>query len=211
MKGAGTKTTTTAASGIENPMVRRLIPALITALAMTFIAVRFVSGARDTLARTRDGACIALAPDPLPDFLRNGPTPDFQLPDAQGKMTSLKQQLGHPVFLNFWATWCPPCREEIPSMERLNEVLGGKDFVMLAINTDENVKDLEAFVKEHPHNFTVLSDADGKIQQLYKVFKFPETFILDRQGHIVEHIVGARDWSSTSALKFFNAQIVGGK
>lgn len=136
---------------------------------------------------------------------------DFTLRDLDGKLHKLSDYRGKVVFLNFWATWCPPCREEIPSMERLNEVLGGKDFVMLAINTDENVKDLEAFVKEDPHNFTVLSDADGKIQQLYKVFKFPETFILDRQGHIVEHIVGARDWSSTSALKFFNAQIAGGK
>jgi peroxiredoxin len=96
-------------------------------------------------------------------------------------------------------------------MERLNEVLGSKDFVMLAINTDEEVKDLEAFVKETPHNFTVLSDADGKIQKLYQVFKFPETFVIDRQGRIVQHIVGARDWSSTEALKFFNGQIAGGK
>jgi peroxiredoxin len=136
---------------------------------------------------------------------------DFTLRDLDGKLHKLSDYRGKVVFLNFWATWCPPCREEIPSMERLNEVLGSKDFVMLAINTDENIKDLESFVKEHPHNFTVLSDADGKIQQLYKVIKFPETFVIDRQGRIVEHIVGARDWSSTSALKFFNAQIVGGK
>jgi peroxiredoxin len=136
---------------------------------------------------------------------------DFTLRDLDGKLHKLSDYRGKAVFLNFWATWCPPCREEIPSMERLNEVLGGKDFVMLAVNTDENITDLEAFVKEHPHNFTVLSDADGKIQQLYKVFKFPETFVIDRQGRIVEHIVGARDWSSTAALKFFNGQIAGGK
>jgi peroxiredoxin len=96
-------------------------------------------------------------------------------------------------------------------MQRLNEVLGSKDFVMLAVNTDENIKDLEAFIKGTPHNFTILSDADGKIQDLYKVFKFPETFVIDRQGRIVEHIVGARNWSSTEALKFFNAQIAGEK
>ena len=61
-----------------------MLPAVITALAMAFIAARFVSGARDTLARTRDGACVALTPDPLPESLRNGPPPDFQLPDAAG-------------------------------------------------------------------------------------------------------------------------------
>ena len=136
---------------------------------------------------------------------------DFTLRDLDGKLHKLSDYRGKVVFLNFWATWCPPCRAEIPSMERLNEVLSSKDFVMLAINTDEEVKDLEAFVKETPHNFTVLSDADGKIQKLYQVFKFPETFIIDRQGRIVEHIVGARDWSSTEALKFFNGQLAGGK
>ena len=149
---------------------------------------------------------------------KEGPAPatqplaaDFTLRDLDGKLHKLSDYRGKVVFLNFWATWCPPCREEIPSMERLNEVLGGKDFVMLAVNTDENVKDLEAFVKENPHSFTVLSDADGKIQELYHVDKFPETFVIDRKGRMVEHIVGARDWSSTPALKFFNTQIVGGK
>ena len=136
---------------------------------------------------------------------------DFTLRDLDGKEHKLSDYRGKVVFLNFWATWCPPCRAEIPSMGRLNEVMGSKDFVILAVNADENIKDLEAFVKEVPHNFTVLSDADGKIQNLYKVFKFPETFVIDRQGNIVEHIIGARDWSSTEALKFFNAQIARGK
>jgi peroxiredoxin len=136
---------------------------------------------------------------------------DFTLRDLDGQLHKLSDYRGKVVFLNFWATWCPPCRAEIPSMERLNEVLSSKDFVMIAVNVDENIKDLEAFVKETPHSFTVLSDADGKIQNLYKVFKFPETFVIDRQGRIAEHIVGARDWSSTEALKFFNAQIAGGK
>ena len=139
-----------------------------------------------------------------------GVAADFTLRDLDGREHKLSDYRGKIVFLNFWATWCPPCRAEIPSMGRLNEVMGSNDFVMLA-NTDENIKDLQAFVKEVPHNFTVLSDADGKIQKLYQVFKFPETFVIDRQGRIVEHIVGARDWSSTEALKFFNAQIAEGK
>lgn len=136
---------------------------------------------------------------------------DFTLRDLDGKLHKLSDYRGKVVFLNFWATWCPPCRSEIPSMERLNEVLGSKDFVMLAVNVDENVKDLEGFVKEYPHKFTVLSDADGAVQKLYRVDKFPETFILDRQGRISEHIIGARDWSSTEALKFFSTQIDGAR
>lgn len=136
---------------------------------------------------------------------------DFTLRALDGKLHKLSEYRGKVVFLNFWATWCPPCRAEIPSMERLNEVLGSKDFVMLAVNVDENVKELEDFVKENQHNFTILSDADGQIQKLYKVYKFPETFVIDRKGRIVEHIVGARDWSSTEALKFFTSQIAGGE
>jgi peroxiredoxin len=136
---------------------------------------------------------------------------DFTLRDLDGKLHRLSDYRGKVIFLNFWATWCPPCRSEIPSMERLNEVLGSKDFVMLAVNADEEVKDLQAFAKENPHKFPVLSDADGTVQKLYRVDKFPETFIIDRQGRISEHIIGARDWSSTESLKFFNAQIAGAK
>lgn len=132
---------------------------------------------------------------------------DFALRDLDGKLHKLSDYRDKVVFLNFWATWCPPCRAEMPSMERLNEVLGNKDFVMLAVNTDEDLKDLEDFSRGNPHKFTVLSDADGAVQKLYGVFQFPETFVIDGQGRIVQHFVGARDWSSTESLKFFSDQI----
>ena len=92
---------------------RRVAPAAITALAMAFIAVRFVSGARDTLARTRDGACVALAPDPVPDFLRNA-TPDFQLPDLSGQVHRRRAYRGRPVLLLFGSPQCVPCRRWLP-------------------------------------------------------------------------------------------------
>lgn len=160
---------------------------------------------------------LALCPLLFPACHKESATParplaaDFTLRALDGKLHRLSEYRGQVVFLNFWATWCPPCRAEIPSMERLNEVLGNKGLVMLAVNIDEDVKDLEAFVKENPHNFTVLSDADTTVQKLYQVFKFPETFVIDQKGEIVEHIVGARDWSSPEALKFFSDQIAGGR
>jgi peroxiredoxin len=136
---------------------------------------------------------------------------DFTLRDLDGKLHKLSDYRGKVVFLNFWATWCPPCLAEIPAMEQLNEALGNKNFVMLAINVDEDLEDLQAFAKENPHKFTVLSDADAVVQKLYQVFKFPETFVIDGQGRIVQHIIGGRDWSSAESLKFFNAQIAGAK
>src|ERR1700759_1944735 len=102
------------------PNARRLAAAAGTVVAIAFIGARFVSGAHETLSRTRDNACLGLQPDPLPAVLGDGRAPpDFQLPDATGKTVSLKSQLGHPVLLNFWATWCPPCVEEVPSLEDL--------------------------------------------------------------------------------------------
>src|SRR4029077_13752445 len=103
----------------DPPVARawRLAPAVLTALAIAFIGARFGLAAHERVAKARDGACQALAPDPLPEILRNHPTPDFQLPDAKGGTVSLRGQLGHPVLLNFWATWCPPCVEEVPSLE----------------------------------------------------------------------------------------------
>src|SRR5690349_952357 len=136
MKGAGAKPT--AGNGGEGALLRRVGPIVLTVLAMTFVAVRFVGGARDTLARTRDGACVALQPDPLPEVLRNGALPDFQLPDAAGHMVSLSQQRGHPVLLNFWATWCPPCVDEVPSLEDLASRLRGTDLRMLAVSVDDS-------------------------------------------------------------------------
>ena len=135
--------------------------------------------------------------------------PDFTLRDLSGKSVTLSDYRGKIVFLNFWATWCPPCRAEIPSMERLNEVFGQKDFVMLAINVDSDLKTLTEFVGQNSHAFTVLSDADRTAQTLYRVDKFPETFVIGKDGKVLDHIVGSRDWSSTQALQYF-AKLVEG-
>jgi peroxiredoxin len=197
MKGAGTKPT--AASGADASTFRRVLPAALTALAMTFVAVRFVGGARDTLARTRDGACVALAPDPLPDFLRNGPTPDFQLPDAAGKTVSLSQQRGHPVFLNFWATWCPPCVDEVPAIEDLARRLHGTDMRMLAVSVDDDWDKIRQFFAKGS-DIGVLLDTSHDIPKKFGTEKFPETFLVDAAGHVRYYFINKRDWSRPEAV-----------
>ena len=133
--------------------------------------------------------------------------PDFTLKDMQGNAVTLSQYRGKVVFLNFWASWCPPCREEMPSMERLHEVYAGRDFVMLAVNVEQDINDVRAFLQRSPHTFPILLDADARAQGLYGVYRFPETFLIDKSGIIVEHYLGARDWSSVDFLGKINAML----
>jgi cytochrome c biogenesis protein CcmG/thiol:disulfide interchange protein DsbE len=198
MKGAG-KTTGGTPSGGETTMLRRVGPIVLTVLAMTFVAVRFMSGARETLARTRDGACVALQPDPLPDVLRNGVPPDFQLPDAGGHTVSLSQQRGHPVLLNFWATWCPPCVDEVPSLEDLAGRLKGTDMRMLAVSVDDDWDKVRQFFAKGS-DIGVLLDISHDIPKKFGTEKYPETFMIDAAGRIRYYFINKRDWSRPEAV-----------
>jgi len=135
--------------------------------------------------------------------------PDFTLQDLQGKAMRLADFQGKVVFLNFWATWCPPCRTEMPSMDMLNEVFKTTDFVMLAVNVEQEGRDtVPSFLERSPHSFTVLLDLEAKVQNAYGVYRFPETFLIDKQGRIARHYIGAYDWSSVEILKQIKELIV---
>lgn len=132
--------------------------------------------------------------------------PDFQLEDTNGKPVTLSALRGKIVLVNFWATWCPPCIEEMPSMEKLYEVMAGDDFVMLAINTEENGRTIvPAFLKKTPYTFPILYDDKGVVQKLYGVYKFPESFIIRKDGSVAEKIIGPLDWASPDTLAYFRA------
>jgi len=126
--------------------------------------------------------------------------PDFTLPDMNGKMVSLKDFRGKVVFLNFWATWCKPCEEEMPSMRALYEGLKGQPFEIVAVNLDKDSPPVAAFAKKYRINFIVLRDAGGKIKELYKTTGVPETFIIDQNGVIAEKVWGPRDWTRMDSL-----------
>ncbi|MCD6186731.1 MAG: TlpA family protein disulfide reductase [Desulfuromusa sp.] len=127
---------------------------------------------------------------------------DFTLTNMQGEQISLSQYRGKVVILNFWATWCPPCREEMPSMERLYRNHKDQGLVMLAINVDENGKKaVSQFLRRTPYSFQILLDSDNVAQNAYGVFRFPESFIIDRNGMMVKKIIGGRDWLSGSTFE----------
>jgi peroxiredoxin len=128
--------------------------------------------------------------------------PDFTLTDTQGRKVTLSQFRGQVVILNFWATWCPPCREEMPSMEQLYRNLESKGLVMLAVNVEENGKKaVSQFLQKTPYSFPILLDGENVAQNTYGVFRFPESFIIDRNGVVVEKIIGGRNWLSGATFK----------
>ena len=138
------------------------------------------------------------------------PAPDFQLEDTKGNKVSLSELRGKIVLVNFWATWCPPCIEEMPSMERLNEVFAGDDFVMLAINTEESGRNIvPAFLEKTPYSFSILYDDKGVVQKRYGVFKFPESFIIRKDGTVADKIIGPLDWSNLKTITYFKGLIKG--
>ena len=116
----------------------------------------------------------------------------FTLPNLKGELHGLPE--GKVVLLNFWATWCPPCRKEVPSMVDLYKKLEAKGFEIVAVSVDKRAEDVSRFVEEQKMNFTVLHDADSKISQQYGVFRYPETFIIDRDGIVRQHLNGAVEW-----------------
>lgn len=122
---------------------------------------------------------------------------DFSLPDMSGRQVSLSQYNGKVVMLNFWATWCRPCRVEMPSMEKLYHAYRDKDFVILAVSVDRKGKgDVSEFVKKNGYTFPILLDPDSVLSDNYSVPYIPATFIIDRQGRIVSREYGARTWDS---------------
>lgn len=129
--------------------------------------------------------------------------PDFTLKDMRGEEVTLSALKGKVVLVNFWATWCPPCRQEMPSMEKLYHHFEGQGFEMLAINVEENGPEaVEKFLQDKSHSFPILFDPDARAQLLYGVSKYPETFVVNRDGVVVEHVVGAIDWMQPNVVKY---------
>jgi DsbE subfamily thiol:disulfide oxidoreductase len=133
--------------------------------------------------------------------------PDFTLFDAGGKKVSLKDHRGKVVFLNFWATWCESCRDEMPSMERLYQEFRGKGLEIVAVNIKEKRQDALAFAKELKLTYPVLLDPEGEVGLLYGAFGLPATYLIDRKGVVLARMWGPADWYSPAARKLFAALV----
>ncbi len=126
--------------------------------------------------------------------------PNFKLKDMNGVMVALSDLRGKVVLLNFWATWCGPCRIEMPAMERLYRAYPRKDFEILAVSTDaQGAAVTRPFQQENHLTFPILHDADFRVGLAYGARTLPMTFMVDRQGIVRQQIFGARDWEAPEA------------
>ena len=127
--------------------------------------------------------------------------PDFTLRDAGGGAVSLSGYRGNWVLLNFWATWCVPCREEMPSMELLSRNFGGQGFTILAVNQKENAAQVMKYMKTHGLNFSAPLDMDGRVHAAYRVDGIPVSYLIDGGGNAIGMKSGARDWASHDVVE----------
>jgi peroxiredoxin len=132
------------------------------------------------------------------------PAPNFSFPGLDGNMVSLSDYRGHIVLVNIWATWCPPCVDEMPSMEKLYKELKGKNFEILAVSIDSlGTKAVAPFMKKYKLTFPALMDSDATITTLYQTTGVPESFIINQEGILIEKIIGPRDWAMPEFIGFF--------
>jgi len=137
----------------------------------------------------------------LPQAELNKTAPMFSLLDTDGNRVDLAAMRGKVVFVNFWATWCPPCREEMPSMLRLNERMSGKPFVMLTILMNDEPANAKAFYNNIGGALPTLLDPDGVAAKAYGITGVPETYIIDKQGILRKKFIGGWPWDSNEAMQ----------
>lgn len=140
----------------------------------------------------------------------NEEAPNFLLKDSQGFNVTLDQFRGKVVLLNFWATWCGPCKIEMPAMERLYRSFSRKEFEILAVSTDaQGAAVTRPFQQETGFTFPVLHDADFRIGLRYGARTLPMTFLIDRNGIIRNRIPGARDWNTPEGKRLVESLLQG--
>jgi thiol-disulfide isomerase/thioredoxin len=131
------------------------------------------------------------------------PTPEFSLVTPEGKKISLKDFRGKTVFLNFWATWCVPCREEMPAMEKLYQEYKDDNFVVLAINVKDRKQEAISFIKELKITYPVALDPEAEVAQLYGAWGLPTTYLIGPKGEGLARGWGPAEWYSPAARKMF--------
>ncbi len=129
------------------------------------------------------------------------PAPDFTVVDG-GHRVQLNQYRGKVVVLNFWASWCAPCIEEIPALNQLQHEL--PQLVVLAVDLDEDPDAYHQFLNEHRVDFLTIRDAQRRSNALYGTFRYPESFVIDRDGRIRRKFISAQDWTSPEIMDYLS-------
>jgi peroxiredoxin len=169
---------------------------VVAASASAAALAVLLTGAASTVKSAADGTCATLRPNPLSASLR-ALVADFTLPDLEGRMVSLRELRGRPVLVSFFATWCPPCVEEAPSLDALARRVGDEATV-LVVSVDEDLDALKKFFAKGTAA-RVLRDESRQVPESFGTSKFPESFLLDPRGKVRYAFINNRDWSLPEA------------
>lgn len=137
--------------------------------------------------------------------------PAFRLPDRAGTVRSKAEYHGRVVLLNFWGSWCPPCREEFPSLERLQAQVGGAEFTVLAVTVADDPAGVERFLGDRAVAFDILIDTTQRTADAYRAAGVPVTYLLDRQGRLVAGRAGPQQWDSEAMVRLIRAALAAGE
>ncbi|MDP3296673.1 MAG: TlpA disulfide reductase family protein [Thermodesulfovibrionia bacterium] len=135
------------------------------------------------------------------DKLVGKKAPEFKAKDLSGNSVSLSSFKGKPILLNFWATWCPYCREERPYLNSLHKEYKDKGLVIISVSLDKSEEPLRKFLKKTPSDFIILHDNDNAASGPYGVYSLPTSFTVDRNGIIKGKFLGARNWTDSNSKK----------
>ena len=183
-------------------LLKRLVAYGVFAALAVAMLVFFVQGLLHG-ATVHKSACFALSPVKL-----TGKAPPFELKDLEGKTRSLASLKGKLVLLHFWATWCPPCIEELPSLYRMQSELTDPRFELLTVSTDDSSKIVTDFFKKNKvPALPLLMDSSKQVPKAYGTDKFPETYLIGPDGELRYRFVNKRDWSSPAALACIRSQL----
>jgi thiol-disulfide isomerase/thioredoxin len=169
-----------------------LIAPIALAGVLVFAAVVLCGSPTDPLESLR-----------VQSFQENIPAPALSLNGLDGRPLRLGDLKGKVVFLNFWATWCVPCRQEMPAMEQLYRGYRGRGLVVVAVNYQESKEKVQGFLKELGLSFPAVLDRDGAAANIYGVRGIPVSFLLSRDGRILWKAIGSRDWDTSDARAYF--------
>ncbi len=175
----------------------KLVGGLVFLAITGGLVTEYGRGLGPQIERERESACLGIGA-----IKRDEPAPDFELANHAGTKVRLSSLTGRVVFLNFWATWCPPCRDEMASMDLLAKDLRGTDFSMIAVSVDDGWDPIRAFFPGGT-TMSILLDPSKThdVPRAWGTEKFPETFLVDRTGRVRWHVVNKRDWTSPEARR----------
>jgi peroxiredoxin len=145
-------------------------------------------------------ATAAVAPWEIEDVMGKE-APQFTLKNLSGEEISLASFRGKVILINFWATWCKPCKVEMPSLNELYNTFKDRGLVVLGISIDSSEKPVEKFLKKIPLDFPILLDSEVEVPKEYKVFAYPSTFLIDKRGVLKEKFIGEIDWSEREIIE----------